>query len=148
MTVDPDPRPAHLRPALIAWVVAGGAVGSTLRSTLATASPTSPGHWPWTTFLINVSGAFLLGLLLESLAGLAPTERLRAPLQLGVGTGAIGGYTTYSSFAVETVSLGTGGEVWLAAGYAFVSVVAGFLAAGAAMLAVRRVLGPLRGVAR
>ncbi len=148
MTADPIRRPAHLRPALIAWVVAGGAVGSTLRSQIATAFPTSPGHWPWTTFLINVSGALLLGLLLELLSMLAPSERLRAPLQLGIGTGVIGGYTTYSSFAVETISLGAGGAVWVAAGYALVSVVAGLLAAGAAMWAVRRVLGPRRGVAR
>lgn len=148
MMADPAPRPAHLRPSLIAWVVAGGAVGSTLRSLIARALPTTPGHWPAATFLVNVTGALLLGLLLELLTRLARSERIRAPLQLGVGTGLIGGYTTYSSFAVETVMLGTGGRIWLAVAYALASVAAGFLAAGAGMLAARRVVGPGRGAVR
>lgn len=148
MTTGRAGRPAYLRPSLIAWVVAGGAVGSTLRSGISAALPTAPGHWPTATFLVNITGAFLLGFLLEWLSRLAPSSRWRAPLQLGVGTGVLGGYTTYSSFAVETLALGAGGTFWLAASYALTSVVAGFAAAGTATLIVRRFARPAGGTSR
>ena len=62
--------------------------------------------------------------------------------------GVLGGYTTYSSFAVETLALGAGGTFWLAASYALTSVVAGFAAAGTATLIVRRFARPAGGTSR
>lgn len=59
------------------------------------------GSLPWGTILINLSGSFLLGLL----AGLTAGNLLPAAWQLAVGTGFLGGYTTFSTASVETVRL-------------------------------------------
>ncbi len=116
-------------------VLVGGAFGTAVRAALESAFPAQPGGWPWTTFLINVSGSLLLGLLLETLSRRGPDAGVRRSLRLGLGTGVMGGYTTYSSFAVETVRLfGEGGAaVFVGIGYALGSVVLGLAAAFAGM---------------
>lgn len=133
--LDPDAR-GHPRgrrgrrrasyPLTLLLVGLGGAVGTTARSQLETAFPTAAGAWPWTTFWINVSGAFVLGVLLETLAVLGPDQGWRRGARLGVGTGVLGGYTTYSSFVVETAVLGRDSHYVLAAGYDIASLVLGF----------------------
>ncbi len=62
-----------------------------------------PGVFPWSTFLINMSGCFLAGLTIA-----AVVDRHHAPPWLGLGlvTGFLGAYTTYSMFAQETYDLG------------------------------------------
>ena len=123
-----------VNPRLLALVVVGGAVGTAVRASLEQAYPTPPAAWPSTTFTINVTGSFVLGLLLQRLARGGPDEGRRRTLRLGVGTGVLGGYTTYSSFAVESVQLVDSGRAGLAVAYALGSVAAGLLAAGAAMV--------------
>ena len=123
-----------MNPRLLALVVVGGAVGTAVRALLEHAYPAPAGAWPSTTFTINVTGSFVLGLLLQRLARGGPDEGRRRTLRLGVGTGVLGGYTTYSSFAVESVQLGDSGRAGLAVAYALGSVAAGLLAAGAAMV--------------
>ena len=114
-------------------VFAGGVLGTAVRAALESALPAQPGGWPWTTFAINVSGSFLLGLLLETLSRRGPDAGLRRYLRLELGTGVMGGYTTYSTFAVETVRLFGGGAVFIGVGYALGSVVLGLAAALAGM---------------
>ncbi len=123
-------RPAHRDPRRIALVFAGGAVGASLRAWLGASLPPSTAGFPWATFTANVTGAFMLGLLSEFLLRRVRDEGRRHALQLTFGTGLLGGYTTYSSFAVETVTL-LDDAPWLAAGYAAGTVVAGFAAAAA-----------------
>lgn len=119
---------------MVGLVVIGGTLGTALRDRIETVFATHPaGGVPWPTFVINVSGAFLLGVLLEVLALVAPEGSRRRALQLTFGTGLLGGYTTYSAFVVETVTLGRHGSLPLAAIYAAGSVLAGFMAAFAAM---------------
>jgi CrcB protein len=117
------------RGARTAVVFAGGVVGTAVRAALETAFPAQPGGWPWATFAINVTGAFLLGLLLETLARRGPDEGARQLLRLGLGTGVMGGYTTYSTFAVETVRLLGAGAVLSGLGYALGTVLLGLAAA-------------------
>lgn len=121
--------PAYLRPAVLLVVAAGGTLGTLIRALLGDAFPVRPGQWPWTTFCINVTGAFLLGLLLQTLALHGPDTGARRLTRLGLGTGVLGGYTTYSTFAVESAALGLGGRGGLALAYDGGSVLAGVLAA-------------------
>jgi CrcB protein len=130
------PRPWRGRTLLLVGL--GGAVGTTVRSLLGTAFPAAAGTWPWTTFWINVSGALVLGALLEALSLLGPDAGWRRRVRLGVGTGVLGGYTTYSSFVVETVTLGRGRQYLTGAGYDLASLVLGFAAAYAGTLLVSR----------
>jgi len=101
-------------------VAAGGALGSILRYTVALALP-AVHRWPIGTLAVNVVGAFALAVFLA--------RRPTPPWRLGVGTGLLGGFTTYSSFALELDRLLADGLWATALGYAAVTLVAGTLAA-------------------
>lgn len=122
------------------WAVlligAGGAVGTMLRATLELTFPAAPGGWPWTTFGINIAGAFLLAVLLEAIAVLGRDEGWLRGVRLGVGTGLLGGFTTYSAFMVETLQLGDTAGYLVAFGYVAASLVLGFMAAWAGTVGV------------
>ncbi|MFP5416689.1 MAG: FluC/FEX family fluoride channel [Actinomycetes bacterium] len=127
-------------------VILGGTAGTAVRDRIETLFATPPGGFPWATLAINVSGAFLLGALLELLV-LAPEGGRRA-LQLALGTGLLGGYTTYSTFVLETVGLGSQGAGLTAAVYAVGSALAGFVAAFASMGITRALVRALEGSER
>ena len=114
-------------PRLIALVFLGGALGTGARALIEQAAPFERGQWPWSTFTINITGAFLLGLLLETLARrealLGPVHGARALL----GTGVLGGFTTYSAVALEAVRLSPGRGIL----YAVATTALGIAAAGA-----------------
>ncbi|MBL8932071.1 MAG: CrcB family protein [Kineosporiaceae bacterium] len=134
-------RPAHHRPELLALIALGGSAGTAGRAVLEQAFPAPAGQWPWATLAVNLTGAFLLGLLLEYLARRGPDTGWRRVTRLGAGTGLLGGYTTYSTFAVETLNL----ALPLAVGYALVTTALGALAAAAGFLIARtRPLRPAR----
>lgn len=78
----------------------GGAVGAVARWVLESASPAPDGHFPWTTFAINVVGSALLAAL-----PLLPSARRHAWVGLLLGTGVLGGFTTMSTASVETFAL-------------------------------------------
>jgi CrcB protein len=126
-------------------IFVGAALGTTVRSILEGSWPAQPGSFPWTTFAINVCGSLLLGMLLEAIAESGRDSGWRRGLRLGVGTGLMGGFTTYSTFSVEAVLLLRSGHWLLATAYALASVVIGVLAA---MLGVRLVRWTTRGLRR
>lgn len=131
-------RPPHLQPGLVALVGLGGAVGTLARFGLTRALPTG-GGWPVATFVANLVGAFLLGLLLEALVRRGPEDEARRRLRLALGTGVLGGFTTFSSLAIEIERLGAGGSALLGTAYGLVSILAGVGCAGVGVaLAVRR----------
>jgi fluoride exporter len=113
----------------------GGALGALARWGLSEALP-SPGGWPWATLLVNITGCFLLGLLLAVLGRRSPQPAWVPPF---VGVGILGGYTTYSTFAVEVVVLVDDGAPALAAGYLLLSVAGGIAAVAAGAVTARRV---------
>jgi fluoride exporter len=80
--------------------------------------------FPWGTLLVNVGGSFGLGMLLALLAAGSAPDALRALL----GAGALGAFTTYSTFAVETVRLVEDGAVFIGLANAVASVLAGLVA--------------------
>ena len=112
----------------------GGALGALARWGVATALPHSPGGWPWATLLVNLTGCLLLGALAAALTARSPEPAWVRPF---LAVGVLGGYTTYSAFAVEAVGLVEAGAPVLAAGYVLVSVLGGVLAVAAGALAVR-----------
>lgn len=117
-------------PAVLGLVFLGGAAGTGLRAALEATAPAPTDAFPWVTFTINVVGAFLLGLLLEALAMRGPDVETRRLARLGLGTGLLGGLTTYSTFALESVTrLHSSGQAALGLAYAVVTVTAGFAAA-------------------
>ena len=79
------------------------------------------------TLMVNVSGSFLLGLLSETMP----------PVLTVLGVGALGAYTTFSSFARDTVALAELGRLWLAAAYVAASALLGIGAAAVAVAMVR-----------
>ena len=90
-----------MTPVLFVLLAVAGGVGAVLRFVLDGAVRQAlGGRWPWGTALINVSGSFLLGLL-TGLAG----RGMPPELLLVLGTGLLGGYTTFSTASVETVRL-------------------------------------------
>ncbi|MFD6178366.1 MULTISPECIES: fluoride efflux transporter FluC [unclassified Isoptericola] len=126
-------RPAHRRPALVALVAVGGAVGTAARYGLAQAWPVVDG-WPVATLTANVLGAFVLGWLLEALAARGPETPVVQRVRLAVGTGVLGGFTTFSSLALETERLLTGGAVVQGLAYAGGTLLLGYLACLAGVL--------------
>lgn len=139
-------RPLHLHPGLILLVAAGGALGTAGRYLLSDHLPGWHG-FPVATLVENLLGAFLLGLLLEALVRLGPETPRRRAIRLGLGTGVLGGFTTFSTLAVETERLLADGAVATALGYASASVVGGFLACLAGVVLAVRVQGSRTGSA-
>jgi fluoride exporter len=116
------------RVAVLAAVGAGGALGSMARYALAEVWSVEPGRFPWTTFVINVLGSLLLGVVLTVVVEHWPPSRYLRPF---LATGICGGFTTWSTFMTETTLLVRDGHPLLASTYVVVAV-AGGLAATAA----------------
>ena len=121
-------RPPHLDPRLVAVVAVGGAVGTTARWAVTQWLGTTPGGWPTATFVENLLGSFLLGVLLEALLRRGSESRRGQLVRLGAGTGVLGGFTTFSALALEMERLLAAGQVALGAVYGGLSVVLGLLA--------------------
>jgi len=113
----------------------GGALGALARWGVSEALPHAPAGWPWATLLVNLTGCLLLGLLIATVFTRYPGHRWLRPL---LGTGVLGGYTTFSTFAVDTVRLADVGAVPEVAGYVVASVMGGVLAAAAGVRLGRR----------
>ncbi|MFJ3957226.1 fluoride efflux transporter CrcB [Arthrobacter sp. NPDC090010] len=116
--------PLHLDPRALAWVFGGGVLGALTRYLVSLAVP-APGGWPLATVLINVVGAFLLGLLLEALVRRGPDVGWARRFRLLGGTGFLGAFTTYSTFAVDAVHLLSAGRAVEALGYVAATLLLG-----------------------
>ena len=112
----------------------GGALGALARWGVAEALPARDGGWPWATLLVNLTGCLLMGVLLGTLAAREPEPAWARPF---LGVGVLGGYTTYSAFAVDVVGLADAGAVAGAAGYVLASLLGGVLAVAAGARLVR-----------
>lgn len=119
---------------MLAAVAAGGALGAAARYGLGVAWPVPAGGFPWVTLLVNVAGCAVLGALLELLAGLTAPHRLVRPF---FGTGVLGGFTTFSTYAVETVQLVDAGHSGLAGTYVLATLIGALAAVWAGTMVIR-----------
>jgi CrcB protein len=94
--------------------------------------------FPLATLLINILGSFLMGVLAE---GFALRGAAGHPLRLFLTTGVLGGFTTFSSFSLDAITLYERGETLAATGYVLASVITGLLGLIAGMALVRTALG-------
>ena len=120
------------------WFVAlGGALGSMARVALGTLVQERAGTFPLGTLLVNVSGSFLLALVMEyALATPAVSREMRGFLTAGF----CGGYTTFSTFSYETIRLAQDGDYRRAGLYLTLSVVGSIAAALAGFALARELL--------
>ena len=115
-------------------VALGGALGALARWAVAGALPRGEGAWPWATVTVNLVGCLLLGVLLGVLEVRRPND---ARLRVFAGTGVLGGFTTFSTFAVEVTDLLAAGALLMAAGYVVVSALGGVVAVALGLAAGR-----------
>jgi CrcB protein len=116
-------------PILLAIAV-GGALGSLARYGIAEVmSPWATGPWPWATLLVNVVGAFVIGLVATS----RRVDGGAAWIRPFIITGVLGGFTTVSALALETGVLIDTGRVLMGVGYFAATVVLGLLAVALAV---------------
>ena len=102
------------------YVMLGGAVGAGMRFGIGVWSVSALGlGFPWGTLIVNLTGGFLMGLL----AGAVVREGAGLPVHLLLGTGILGGFTTFSAFSLETAALIERGAIGTAATYALASVI-------------------------
>ena len=118
--------PRRIARDVIAIIAVGGALGAPARYEVSRLIHVANDSFPWATFVTNLSGAFVLGLFLTfTLERLASTRyRLLRPF---FAIGFLGAFTTFSTMAVETVTLEKDGYVALGFGYLIVSIGAGLV---------------------
>lgn len=107
------------------YVACGGAIGASARYALSILLPTAVGSFPWATWWANIIGCFLMGLFT------AASEKypiLQAEWRLFLAVGILGGFTTFSSFGLETIQMIRHHLYILSFYYIFASLVCGLLA--------------------
>ena len=134
-------RPPHLRPLAVVLVLVGGLLGTSARYAVTLALPTRGGQWPTATFVVNLAGAFALGVLLETLERRGDDAGGRRRLRLLIGTGCLGAFTTYSTLALDTDLLVRDHHPALAVGYGLASVGLGLCATVAGLAVAGRSTG-------
>jgi fluoride exporter len=137
--VDPPVRVRRLESPGPGWsvllaVAAGGVIGSTARHALSLAFPHVPGVFGWTTFAINVSGCALIGVLMVLIEDLGSRRPLLRPF---LGVGVLGGYTTFSAYALEANQAVAAGALGIGLLYVVATLSAALLAVWAAATTTR-----------
>lgn len=133
------PQPSFLAASL--YVAGGGAFGSWLRFLVgrgwtAALGPVRAGTFPYGTLTVNVLGSLMMGLLV---GWLARSGSGGEGTRLLLAVGALGGFTTFSSFSLDVVTLVERGEVGTAAFYTGLSLLAGFASLFLGLIMMRSV---------
>lgn len=133
-------RPRSLRgqgPA-VAVIAVGGAIGAVARYGAGLLWPTAPGAFPWTTLLVNAVGCAVIGVFLVVITEFRSPHPLLRPF---FGTGVLGGFTTFSTYAVDVQRLVDGGQPGRGLAYLLGTLLAAMLAVWGGAALTRRVLG-------
>jgi CrcB protein len=137
VTPDSDVPPPRVHTTVLATIALGGAMGALARWAVAEALPHVPGEFPWDTLLTNVEGCFLIGVLMVLVVERWPDRRLVRPF---FGTGILGGFTTFSTYAVDTRALFAAGHLGPAVAYLGGTLLLGLAAVVAGLRATERVV--------
>ncbi|MCT9008074.1 fluoride efflux transporter CrcB [Streptomyces sp. NPDC054766] len=122
---------------VVAVVALGGAIGATARYGAARLWPTPDGAFPWTTFTVNVVGCAVIGVFMVLITDAWRAHRLVRPF---FGTGVLGGFTTFSTYAVDIRKLVGTGHPGTGLGYLAATLCAALAAMWLAVTATRRAL--------
>ena len=133
-----DPRRHRKAQRTILLVIASaGVFGALARYAMGRLLPTPDGHFPWSTFWINITGSLVIGFTLVLLTERFPRARVARPL---IATGFLGAYTTFSTYMVDTDTLFKERDLLIGVIYAFSSLGAGALAAFIGVVSARFVI--------
>lgn len=127
---------------VLAAVAVGGAAGACARYGAGLIWPTASDAFPWTTFGINVVGCAVIGMFMVVISDVWAAHRLLRPF---FGTGVLGGFTTFSTFAVDARRLVDEGHARIGLGYLAATPVAALTAVWLAAVATRRLIVWRRG---
>ncbi|MFI6492939.1 fluoride efflux transporter CrcB [Streptomyces sp. NPDC050564] len=129
--------PWHGQGSVVAMVALGGAVGATARYAAAQLWPVQEGGFPWAIFWVNVVGCAVIGAFMVVITDVWAAHRLVRPF---FGTGVLGGFTTFSTYAVDIQKLLDAGHPGTGLGYLAATLFAALAAVWLAVTAVRRAL--------
>ncbi|MEU0247651.1 fluoride efflux transporter CrcB [Streptomyces sp. NPDC006235] len=143
-TESPRIRPAALPPPawrgqapVVAAVALGGGAGAAARYAASLWWPSHTGGFPWTIFWVNVAGCAVIGVFMVVITEIRAAHRLVRPF---FGTGVLGGFTTFSTYAVDIQNLADGGHLRTGLAYLAATPVAALTAVWLAAWSTRRVL--------
>ena len=122
----PRPRWPHFQSSVVASVFAGGCIGGLVRYLITKHWSSPDDRFPWSTFTINIAGAFVLAVLIVIVSDVLRDSTYARPL---IGTGFCGALTTFSSVVVEADELIAHGHAGLATTYVVTSIIAGLVVA-------------------
>ncbi|WP_409061194.1 fluoride efflux transporter CrcB [Streptomyces sp. SYP-A7185] len=122
---------------VVAAVAVGGAIGASARYGASLIWPTAPGAFPTTTLLVNVVGCAVMGAFMVLLTEARTPHRLLRPF---FGTGVLGGFTTFSTYALDIERLVEGGHARTGLAYLALTLLAALAAVGSAAWVTRRVI--------
>ncbi|MDA8372433.1 MAG: fluoride efflux transporter CrcB [Nocardiopsaceae bacterium] len=127
----------HGQAPVLAAVALGGALGAAARYGAALLWPSATGSFPWTTLAVNTAGCAAIGVLMVLTTEVWTAHRLVRPL---IGTGVLGGFTTFSAYAADIVHLIEAGRAGTGAAYLGLTLAAALAAVWVAAAATRRIL--------
>jgi fluoride exporter len=123
---------------VVVAVALGGGAGAAARYGASLLWPTPPGTFPWTTFAVNAMGCAIIGVFMVLINDVWAAHRLVRPF---LGTGVLGGFTTFSTYAVDIERLVDGGNPATGLAYLAATPLAALAAVWAAVAATRRAMG-------
>ncbi|KUM73335.1 fluoride efflux transporter CrcB [Streptomyces curacoi] len=133
----PPQRAWRTQAPIVAVVAVGGAIGATARYAASLWWPAQPGGFPWATFWTNVVGCAVIGVFMVVITDVWAAHRLVRPF---FGTGVLGGFTTFSTYAVDIQKLVDGGHPRTALAYLAATLIAALTAVRLAAAATRGVV--------
>lgn len=122
---------------VIAVVALGGAIGASARYGASLLWPTAPDAFPWTTLIVNAVGCAIIGVFMVVITDIWAAHRLVRPF---FGTGVLGGFTTFSTYATDIQRLVNGKDARMGLAYLALTLVAALVSVWVAATLTRRVI--------